>query len=217
MIMEFKEDMMKTFEMTDLGLLHYFLGIEIHQRKDSIFISQKKYAESLLKKFKMEGCKTVATQLDNNKALKKEDGSPKAHNSQFRSLIGSLLYLNATRPDIMYATSFLSRFMQNPSQIHYGERESEYSDIRKEQRTMVFGMNVMHSKLIGYLQTTIKAGSIDDKKSTSGYAFTLSSGIISCASKKQATVAQSSTEVEYITVAMTTYQTIWLKRILEDM
>ena len=72
MITDFKEDMMKTFKMTNLGLMHYFLRIEISQKEYEIFVSQKKYTESLIKKFKMEGCKIVATPLDNNKALNKE-------------------------------------------------------------------------------------------------------------------------------------------------
>ena len=95
MIKDFKEDMMKTFEITNLGLLHYFLRIEISQKEDRIFISQKKYTKSLIKKFTMEGCNTVATPLDNTKALKKEDGSPKANNTKFLCLIGSILYLIA--------------------------------------------------------------------------------------------------------------------------
>ena len=68
----------------------------------------------------MEGYKIVATPLDRNKELRKEDGTSKADNSQFQSLIGSLLYLTATRPGIMYSTSLLSRFIQSPSQVHYG-------------------------------------------------------------------------------------------------
>ncbi|KAL5567631.1 hypothetical protein UlMin_024206 [Ulmus minor] len=106
----------------------------------------------------MEGCKTIAIPLESNKALQKEDGSPKANQTKFRSLIGSLLYLTTTREDIMYAACLLSRFMQIPTHVHYG-----------------------------------------------------------VAKRKQATVAQSSTEAEYIAVALTTSHVIWLKRIFEDM
>ena len=78
MLMEFKEDMMKTFEMTDLGLMSYFLGIKVSQRDDGIFISQKKYTEDLLKKFKMYECKPVSTPLVMNEKLQKVDGAPEA-------------------------------------------------------------------------------------------------------------------------------------------
>ncbi|KAL0348980.1 UNVERIFIED_CONTAM: Retrovirus-related Pol polyprotein from transposon RE2 [Sesamum angustifolium] len=172
MIQDFKEDMMKTFEMSDLGLMHFFLGIEINQEKEGIFICQRKYTETLLKKFKMESCKTVTTPLVTGEKYQKEDGSQKIDGSMYRSLIGSLLYLTATRPDIMFATSLLS---------------SDW------------------------------AGSVDDMKSTSGYTFSLGSGIFSWASKKQATVAQSSAEAEYIAAAATSNHAIWLRRILEDM
>ena len=94
-MMKFKEDMMKTFEMTDLGLMSYFLGIEVSQRNDGIFISQKKYTEGLLKKFKMYGCKPVATPLVTNEKLQKDDGAPEADASKYISLIGVSLSLNS--------------------------------------------------------------------------------------------------------------------------
>ncbi|KAL0379259.1 UNVERIFIED_CONTAM: Retrovirus-related Pol polyprotein from transposon RE1 [Sesamum radiatum] len=216
MIHDFKEDMMKTFEMSDLGLMHFFLGIEINQEKEGIFICRKKYTETLLKKFKMESCKTVTTPLVTGEKYKREDGSQKVDGSIYRSLIGSLLYLTATRPDIMFATSLLSRFMQSPSQIHYGAAKRI---LRYFQGTKDFGIwykSTNDAKLVGYTDSDW-AGSADDMKSTSGYTFSLGSGIFSWASKKQATVAQSSAEAEYIAAATTSNQATWLRRILEDM
>ncbi|KAL0294285.1 UNVERIFIED_CONTAM: Retrovirus-related Pol polyprotein from transposon RE2 [Sesamum radiatum] len=195
MIQYFKEDMMKTFEMSDLGLMHFFLGIEINQEKEGIFICQKKYTETLLKKFKMESCKTVTTPLVTGEKYKKEDGSEKVDGSIYRSLIGSLLYLTATRPDIMFAQVCYQDFMQSPSQVHYGAAK----------------------RILRYLQDSDWAGSADDMKSTSGYTFSLGSGIFSWASKKQATMAQSSAEAEYIAAAATSNQATLLRRILEDM
>jgi hypothetical protein len=97
--------------MNDLDLLYYFLGIEIDQKEDDVFISQKKYAQNIILKFKMKNYNSVMTSLLVNEKLVKEDGSGDADAVQYRSLIGSLLYLTTTRLDIMYALILLSRFM----------------------------------------------------------------------------------------------------------
>nr|DAD23353.1 TPA_asm: hypothetical protein HUJ06_024816 [Nelumbo nucifera] len=178
MIKEFKEDMMKMFELSDLGLMHYFLGIEINQEEEGNFISQKKYIENLLKKFKMEGCKTVATPLITNERFKKEDGSKKVDASIYKSLIGSLLYLTATRSDIMYATSLLSRFMQSPSQVHYGAAKRILRYLQGTKEYGIWYKSTTGSRLISYTNSDW-TGSVDDMKSTSGYAFSQGSGIFS--------------------------------------
>ncbi|KAK6160673.1 hypothetical protein DH2020_004054 [Rehmannia glutinosa] len=158
----------------------------------------------------MEGCKTVATPLDNNKALKEKDGSPKADNSQFRSRIGSLLYLTATRPDIMYATSFLSRFMQNPSQIHYGAAKRV---LRYLEGTIQYGLFYPNNKklsLKGYSNSDY-AGNIDDRKSISGSCQFLGDCLVSWFPKKQNCVSFSTTEAEYISAAFCCTQLLWMK------
>nr|KYP56116.1 hypothetical protein KK1_002348 [Cajanus cajan] len=140
----------------------------------------------------MYECKPVSTTLVTNEKLQKVDGAPEADASRYRSLVGSLLYLTATRPDIMYATSFLLRFMQKPSQIHYGTGKRI---LRYLQGTREFGIwykTMTKSRMIGYTDSDW-AGSIDDMNSTSGYSLSLGSGFFSLASKKQATVAQSTT------------------------
>ena len=160
--------------------------------------------------------KPVATPLVVNEKLQKDDGAQETDASCYRSLIGSLLYLTTTRPDIMYATSLLSRFMQKPSQIHYGVGKRI---LRYLQGTKEFGIwyKIMtNSRMIGYTDSDW-AGLIDDMKSTSGYAFSLGSGIFSWASKKQATVAQSIVEAEYVVAAEATSQAIWLRKIFKDM
>ena len=95
MMKEFKIEMMKRYEMSDLGLLHHFLGIEIHQEDDGVFICQRKCAEKILKKFGMDDCKPVDTPLMVSKKLKKENGGRKVNESMYRSLIVNLLYLTA--------------------------------------------------------------------------------------------------------------------------
>jgi len=117
-ILEFKKCMLAEFEMTDLGEMNYFLGMEIQQEKRGIFLTQRKYGIDILRKFKMENCNEVVTPLVVNEKLTKMDGDGKADESHYRSLVGSLLYLTATRPDLMYASSLLSRFMHAPSLTH---------------------------------------------------------------------------------------------------
>ena len=215
LIKTFKEEMMKKYEMSDLGLLHYFLGIEICQNEDGIFISQKKYAKTILKKFGMGGCKSVPTPLVVNEKLQNEDGSKEVDASIYRSLVGSLLYLTATRPDIMYAASLLSRFMHKPTQIQFGTAKRV---LRYIQGSINFGImferNVV-PKLFGFCDSDW-GGSVDDSKSTSGYAFTLGTGIFSWQSKKQKTVALSTAEAEYVSASLATSQAIWLRSIMED-
>ncbi|XP_047264661.1 uncharacterized mitochondrial protein AtMg00810-like [Capsicum annuum] len=100
--------MMQAFEMFDLGLMTYFLGMEITQGKDEFFIFQKKYAKEILKKFKMKNCKEVNTPMNPKEKLSK-DGAEKADETYFRSFIGCLMYLTATRPDILYAVPKMTR------------------------------------------------------------------------------------------------------------
>ncbi|VVA41237.1 PREDICTED: Retrovirus-related Pol poly from transposon, partial [Prunus dulcis] len=100
MLDEFKEDMKEKYEMSDLGLLHHFLGMGVIQTDSSIFIHQKKYASTLLDKFGLKECKSVSIPLVATEKLSKEDGSGAADEEQYRKLVGSLLYLTATRPDV---------------------------------------------------------------------------------------------------------------------
>ncbi|KAH9678769.1 hypothetical protein KPL71_025858 [Citrus sinensis] len=115
---EFKQEMMEIFEMTDLGLMAFFLGMEIKQNENEVFICQKKYAREILKKFKLEECKEMSTPMNSKEKLCKEDGTEKVDQAYFRSLIGCLMYLTATRPDILNAVSILSRFMHCASEWH---------------------------------------------------------------------------------------------------
>ncbi|KAH0696277.1 hypothetical protein KY289_013759 [Solanum tuberosum] len=110
------------FDMSDLGEMNYFLGMEIHPDTDVIFISQRKYAWDILKRFKIERFKLISTPL-----------------AVYRSLIGSLLYFTATRPDLMFAASLLSRFMQDLSQVHLGVTKQTLR-LTKELLIIVFGL-----------------------------------------------------------------------------
>ena len=106
--------------MTDLGKLHYFIGREVLQKENCIFISQMKYATDLLKKFGMLNCKGAATPMYLNEKLQIEDDTGMTDAKAFKSLVGGLIYLTHTRHDIAFSVGVVSRFMQNPSKHHFG-------------------------------------------------------------------------------------------------
>ncbi|CAJ2631452.1 unnamed protein product, partial [Trifolium pratense] len=121
----------------------------------------------------------------------------------------------ASRPDLMFAASLLSRFMGKPSHLHLGAAKRV---LRYVMGTMEYGIRFEKNSKFeakGYCDSDW-AGSVDDMKSTSGYVFNLGSGVISWCSKKQDTVAQSSAEAEYLAAGLATQQSLWLRRILED-
>ena len=118
MFNEFKKSMMEEFEMTDLGKMHYFLGLEVVQFDDGIFISQKKYVREILDRFKKKDCNSVATPVEFGLKLHRDEEGEKVNNTLFKQIVGSLMYLTATRPGIMYAVSLISRFMENPTTMH---------------------------------------------------------------------------------------------------
>ena len=101
LFVDFKQSMMHEFEMTNLGVMKYFFGIQVKQGKGEIFISQEKYTLDILRKFRMLNLKSVSTPIALNEKLKVDDGSKKVDKGLYRSLIGSLLYLTHTRLDIM--------------------------------------------------------------------------------------------------------------------
>ena len=118
LVRKFKEDMKKIFEMTDLGEMTYFLGIEIKQKNGEVLICQKKYAKEILKKFRMDECKSVDTPMCQKGKLSKRDEAEPVDETFYRSIIGCLMYLTATRPDILYSVSLLSRFTNCATETH---------------------------------------------------------------------------------------------------
>eukprot|EP00253_Pinus_taeda_P003670 PITA_03670 len=114
-----KQGLCSTFDMTDLGLLHYCLGVEVWQTENNIFLSQSKYARSLVDRFKMQDCKPVTSPLEPGPKLSAQSSSQLVEESLFRQLVGSLIYLTATRPDIIFAVSYISRFMSAPKVDHW--------------------------------------------------------------------------------------------------
>lgn len=212
---DFKKAMTKEFEMTDIGEMSYFLGVEVKQMQDGIFVSQKKYAEQILNKFKMKDCKPVVTPADPGMKLSVDSTRESINPTLFKSLVGSLRYLTITRPDITYAVGLVSRFMEKPKQDHLIAAKRILRYIKGTMNHGLFYTHSQDSKLVGYSDSDY-GGDLDDRKSTSGYAFHISSAVFSWSSKKQQTIALSTCEAEYMAAATCTCQAMWLKNILGE-
>ncbi|XP_057948288.1 uncharacterized mitochondrial protein AtMg00810-like [Malania oleifera] len=208
-----REGLCLEFKMTYLGLLHSFLGIKVWQHPGEIFISQQRYAEELLKAFGMAERTPVVTPMEVNIKLSIEDPSPLIDTKMYRSLIGSLVYLCNTRPNISFAIGILSRFTNKLREIHWkaGMRVLKYI-----KGTPHFGISYTSgNSLIGYCDSDW-AGDIDSKKSVSGYCFLFGNRIISWTRKKQSTMSLSFTEVEYKSARHTSCEAVWIRRLLTD-
>jgi hypothetical protein len=115
MFKEFKKSMMIEFEMSDLGMMHYFLGIEVVESANGIFVSQKKYVQDILDRFQMRDCNPVNTLTEFGLRLNKDHERKKVDNTLYKQIVSNLMYLIGTRPDIMYSVSLISRYMENPT------------------------------------------------------------------------------------------------------
>lgn len=118
MFEKFKESIMLEFDMTDLGLLHYFLGLEVIQFDAGNFICQKKYVEEILERFQMKNCNSVTTPIEKGLKLVKDPAGRIVDSTLYKQIVGSLMYLTATRPDIMHAVSSISKYMEHPREDH---------------------------------------------------------------------------------------------------
>eukprot|EP00253_Pinus_taeda_P008972 PITA_08972 len=129
-----KSSLKKKIEMTDLGHLHYFLGLQVLQSKEGISLSQSKYAFDILRHFHMEDCKPAPSPFQSGVKLSVSSTSPEVDATLYRQLVGKLLYLTHTRPDLSFAVGLVARFMQNPRESHWKAakrilryvREAEY-------------------------------------------------------------------------------------------
>lgn len=167
---EFKAAVTNEFEMTDFGLMKYFTGIEVEQSNNGIFISQHKYATDVLKKFKTGKCKSVDTPIEVGTKLSKYDVGTTVNSTSYKKFVGSIMYLTATRPDITYETSYISRFMESPNDCHCKVGKGVLRYITGTTTYVFWYTTSTSSKLIGYTYNDF-VGWIDDNKSTSRYAF----------------------------------------------
>ncbi|KAM2407389.1 hypothetical protein ACFX1X_026583 [Malus domestica] len=216
MFTKFKQSMMNEFEMTDLGKMRYFLGIEVLQQVDGIFICQKKYAQEVLEIFKMENCNPVHNPIVPGTKLTNDVTGEKVDNTFYKQIVGSLMHLTATRPDTMFVVSLISRFMECPTEMHLAGAKRVLRYLKGTISLGILYKKGGHVELRGYSDSDY-AGDLEDRKSTSGYLFMLSSRAVCWSSKKQPVVTLSTTEVEFIAAASCACQATWLRKIMKEL
>jgi hypothetical protein len=210
-----KTNLKNKFEMTDLGFLHYFLGLQVLQTNEGIFISESKYACYLLHRFHMDDCKPTPSPFQSGVKLTATCTYPEVDATLYHQLVGSLLYLTHTRPDLSFVVGLVARYMKTPYEIHW---KTYKRILHYVHGTVQFGINYSSGGtplLVGFTDLDW-AGEPDDRKSTAGYVFSLGSGPVTWACKKKQAIALSSTKVEYRAMINASQEALWLRQILSD-
>jgi transposase InsO family protein len=215
-IQDLKRFLGQHFEMKDLGPLSYFLGLEVSSSSDGYYLTQAKYTSDLISRAGITDSKIVDTPIEYNNRLNTHDGEPLPDATLYRQLVGSLVYLTVTRPDISYAVHIVSQFMAAPRSLHYA---AVLRILRYLKGTLFHGLHFssQSSLTLQAYSDADWAGDPTDRRSTTGYCFLLGDSLISWRSKKQSVVARSSTEAEYRALADTTAELLWLRWLLQDL
>jgi hypothetical protein len=212
---EFSRIMIQKFEMSMTGQLNYFLGFQVKQLQEGTFISQTKYIQDILKKFGMKNSKPIKTPMGTNGHLDLDTGGKSVDQKVYQSMIGSLLYLCASQPDIMLSVCTCARFQANPKEVHL---RAVKRIMRYLVYTSKFGLWYPKGStfdLIGYSDASY-AGCKIDRNIKSGTCQFLGRSLVSWASKKQNSLALSTAEAEYIAASHCCAQLLWMRQTLRD-
>jgi len=164
--MEFSKLMKDEFEMSMMGELKFFLGIQINQCKDGVYAHQTKYTKELLKKFKLEDCKVMNTPMNPTCTLRKEEHGSKVDQKLYRGMIGSLLYLTASRPDILFSVCLCARFQSYPRESHLTAVKRIFRYLKGTTSLGVLYRKSLDYQLVGFYDANY-AGDRIERKSTS--------------------------------------------------
>jgi Reverse transcriptase (RNA-dependent DNA polymerase) len=210
-----KKHLRTEFDIKDLGYLRYFLGIEVARSHKGLFLSQRKYTFDLLKETGKLGVRPSNTPMNySKKCSSDEDVLPDIR--QFQRLVGKLIYLTITRPDIAYSVSFVSQFMQRPTKHHMELVDQILRYLKGAPGRGILMKKNGHVDIRAYSDADW-AGNPTDRRSTSGYCTFVGGNLVTWKSKKQAVVARSSAEAEYRAMAAITSEIVWLRLLLKEL
>ena len=215
-IKEFKEQMTKEFEMSDLGLLSYYLGIEVGQYRDFTIVKQTGYAKKVLDQFGMGKCNATKFPMDPGTKLHSDKGGHPVNATEYRRVIGCLRYLLHTRPDLAYSVGIASRFMEKPTMMHMNAIKQILKYLKGTvELGLVYTQGGSEELLMGYSDSDV-GGDLVGRRSTAGMAFYLGESLITWCSQKQKTVALSSCEAEFMAATYAAMQALWLRSLMAE-
>lgn len=204
------------FETKDLGSLRYFLGMEVARSNEGIVLNQRKYILDMLSETGMLGCKPADTPMDAGLKFEKNSTSTPVNKESYQRLVGKLIYLSLTRPDIAYPVSIISQHMSNPREEHM---EAANRVLRYLKFTPGFGLifKKNQDRSVKIYTDSSWAGELTDRKSVSGYCSFVWGNLVTWRSKKQTVVSRSSAESEYRAMALGICEGMWLKKLLTEL
>ncbi|GJS01500.1 putative ribonuclease H-like domain-containing protein [Tanacetum coccineum] len=212
---EFEALMKSRFQMSSMGELTFFLGLQVKQKPNGIFISQDKYVDEILKKFDFANVKTASTPIETQKPLVKDEEASDVDVHLYRSMIGSLMYVTASRPDIMFAVCACSRFQVTPKTSHLTAVKRIFRYLKGKPKLGLWYPRESTFDLESYSDSDYAGANLDRKSTTGGCQF-LGRRLITWQCKKQTIVATSTTEAEYVAAASCCGQVLWIQNQMLD-
>ncbi|GJX80638.1 retrovirus-related pol polyprotein from transposon TNT 1-94 [Tanacetum coccineum] len=211
----FSKIMCSKFKMSMMGKISFFLGLQISQSPRGIFINQSKYALESLKKYGFDSCDPVDTPMVEKSKLDEDKEGKAVDPSHYRGMIGTLLYLIASRPDLQFAICMCARYQARPTEKHLNAVKRIFRYLKG---TVNQGLWYLKDSLIALtaFADADHAGCQDTRRSTSGSMQFLGDRLISWSSKRQKSTAISSTEAEYIALSSCCAQILWMRSQLTD-
>ncbi|GJW65418.1 putative ribonuclease H-like domain-containing protein [Tanacetum coccineum] len=200
MVKDFEDLMQKEFKMSSMGELTFFLGLQVKQTTAGIFLSQDKYVKDILNKFDFRNIKPASTPIEAHKSLGKDEEGEEVDVHLYRSMIGCLMYLTASRPDIMFAVCLCARFQVTPKVSHMHAVKRIFRYLKHQPKLGLWYPKDSPFHLEAFSDSDY-AGDNHDRRSTSGGCQYLGRRLVSWQCKKQTIVAISSTEAEYVAAA----------------
>ncbi|CAM8920783.1 unnamed protein product [Rhodiola kirilowii] len=215
MVDKFVEQMQSEFKMSMVGEMCYFLGLQVKQKATGIFISQSKYARNMNKKFDLEKASHKRTPTATHVKITKDEAGTRVDQTLYRSMIGSLLNLTTSSPDIAHAVGVCARYQANPKEIHLMNVKRIIRYVCGIADYGLWYTKDSNSCLVCYCDADW-ARNAEDHKSTSGGCFFLGNNLVSWFSKKQNSISLSTAEAEYIAAGSFCTQMLWMKQMLEE-